>query len=166
MEFAIAALVQANRGNRLWYSPLGVPAGRHLARNLPFDSGENWSITAAIETNLPVLPHELQRTSRRAAIGIGRGITPGVYISGDTFLAFSVAYQMPLKQLAPRRPRAEFPNAEDFDNICAAAVETVEEAAINASVAADDMTAPRPVGMVFRDLDRYEFVEFMLRNGR
>jgi L-aminopeptidase/D-esterase-like protein len=85
--------------------------------------------------------------ARRVPMGLARTGTTGSLFSGDLFLAFSVAND--------RGPTSEFfnsaPGADDIttveimawgrmDPFYAAAVYAVEEAVVNAMVAADDMT--------------------------
>ena len=55
---------------------------------------------------------------------------------------------------------------EVFDAIYLAAVEAVEEAVLNALVAAQDMTTLRPAGLLCRALDHQQLVEIMRRYGR
>ena len=52
-------------------------------------------------------------------------------------------------------------NDEAFDPIYLAAVEAVEEAVVNAMLAADDMTTLRPAGHVCRALDGRRLAELM-----
>jgi D-aminopeptidase len=98
-------------------------------------------------------PHQLHRLAKRAAIGIGRGGTPGGNNSGDIFLAFSTANRGPIPQLAGPRRTLETISDEEFDPIYLAAVESVEEAVVNAMLAAGDMTTLRPPGSICRALD-------------
>jgi D-aminopeptidase len=95
----VGALVQANYGRMQDFVVCGVPvgtdpdmlasiAGSHDDEELEKERG---SIIVIIGTDAPLLPHQLNRVARRAAIGIGRGGSPGGNNSGDIFLAFSVA---------------------------------------------------------------------------
>ena len=165
-RYAIGALVQANHGARPWFTALGVPAGRYLTDDALFTRGEQGSIIVVLGTDAPLLPHQLQRLARRAAIGIGRGGTPGGNNSGDIFLAFSTENPCPLMQFGGPRLTLECLNDELLDGVYLAAVEAVEEAVLNALVAADDMTTLRPPGRVCRALDHARLVEIMRRHGR
>ena len=164
--FTIAALVQANHGVRPWLTVLGAPVGRHLTDDRMLDGGELGSIITMVATDLPVLPHQLHRMAKRSAIGIGRGGTPGGNNSGDIFLAFSVANPGPMPQLAPARLSLDYVNDEQFDPIYMAAVEAVEEAVVNALVAAEDTPSLRPPGKVCKAIDHNRLVEVMRRYGR
>ncbi len=151
-EFVLGSLVQANHGLRPWLTVLGRPVGRTMTedRLMTLEQG---SIIVVLGTDLPMAPHQLQRLARRAAIGIGRGGTPGGNNSGDIFLAFSTANRGPIPQLAGPRRTLETINDESFDPIYMAATEVIEEAVVNALLAAGDMATLRPNGLVCRAID-------------
>jgi len=150
--FHMGALVQANHGSRPWFTVLGRRAGEAMLEDRLFES-EQGSIIVILGTDLPMAPHQLRRLAKRAAIGIGRGGTPGGNNSGDIFLAFSTANRDPIPQLAGPRRILEMINDEKFDPIYLAATEAIEEAVINAMLAAEDMTSLRPPGLVCRAVD-------------
>jgi len=150
--FHVGALVQANHGSRPWLTVLGHRVGEAMMDKRMFDT-EKGSIIVILGTDLPMAPHQLQRLAKRAAIGIGRGGTPGGNNSGDIFLAFSTANRGPLPQLSGPRRTLETISDEEFDPIYLAAVEATEEAVINAMLAAEDMTSLRPPDLVCRALD-------------
>ena len=114
---------------------------------------ERGSIIVVLGTDVPMAPHQLHRLAKRAAIGIGRGGTPGGNNSGDIFLAFSTANRGPLPQLSGARRALDTISDEKFDPIYLAAVEAVEEAVINAMLAAEDMTSLRPPDLICRAID-------------
>jgi D-aminopeptidase len=148
----IGVLVQANHGLREWLTVLGVPVGRHLPEGRLF-SQEQGSIIVVIATDLPMLPHQLTRLAKRAALGIGRGGTPGGNNSGDIFLAFSVANPIELPQHGAPAWRLEAINDEHFDPIYLAVVQAIEEAVVNALVAAETTPGFRPAGVVAHAID-------------
>ncbi len=156
--FHVGVLVQANHGIRPWFTVLGRRLGPCMMEGRLFEA-EQGSIIAIIGTDLPLAPHQLTRLAKRAAIGIGRGGTPGGNNSGDIFLAFSTANRGPLPQLAALRRDFVMINDEAFDPIYLAAVEGIEEAVINAMLAADDMATVRPPGHVCRALDGQRLME-------
>lgn len=162
----VGAFVQANHGIRPWFTALGVPVGRYLVEDRLLDGAERGSIIVVLGTDAPLLPHQLERLARRAAIGIGRGGSPGGNNSGDIFLAFSIANRRPLMQVGEARLQLECLNDEVLDDVYLAAVESVEEAVLNALVAAGDMTTLRPRGKVCRAIDHGRLVEIMRRHGR
>ncbi len=138
-DYTIGTLVQANHGQRDWLTVCGVPVGRHLQDNTPQSQlKERGSIIVVIATDLPMAPHQLKRLARRAAVGIGRGGTPGGNNSGDIFLAFSTANPQPMAHRAPAMLELAIVNDERLDPVYMAAVDSVEEAVINAMLAAED----------------------------
>src|SRR4030095_12362839 len=54
-------------------------------------SGESGSIIIVVATDAPLLPHQLKRVARRAALGLARTGSESGNGSGDLFLAFSTA---------------------------------------------------------------------------
>ncbi|MEZ5658091.1 MAG: P1 family peptidase [Burkholderiaceae bacterium] len=150
--YTLGALVQANHGLRPWLTILGRPVGQVLSgdRLLAQESG---SIIAILATNAPLSSLALRAIAKRAAIGIGRGGTPGGNNSGDIFLAFSVADAKPVPQrTGPLLTRTEL-NTEWIDPLYLAAVESVEEAVVNALVAGEDVATVKPAGRVCRAID-------------
>lgn len=159
----LGVLVQANHGLRDWLTVLGVPVGRHLRHDRLFTQ-EQGSIIVILATDLPVLPHQLRRLAKRAALGIGRGGTPGGNNSGDLFLAFSVGNAIELPQRgAPGWTLAAI-NDEHFDALYLAAVEAVEEAVVNALVAAESTPTFRPAGSIARAID-HDALAALVRDG-
>jgi len=138
-DYTVGTLVQANHGQRDWLTICGVPVGKHLQDNTPQSQlKERGSIIVVIATDLPMAPHQLKRLARRAAIGIGRNGTPGGNNSGDIFLAFSTANPQPMTHKAPAMLGLDIVNDELLDPVYLAAVESVEEAVVNAMLAAED----------------------------
>lgn len=151
-EFTVAALVQANHGLRPWLTVLGQAVGKTMPEHRLMDQ-EQGSIIVILGTDLPMAPHQLQRLAKRAAIGIGRGGTPGGNNSGDIFLAFSTANPQSLPQLSGTWSNLKTINDERLDPIYMAAVESIEEAVINALLAAEDMTTLKPHGLTCKAID-------------
>ena len=115
---------------------LGVPVGREMREDLLF-ARETGSIIVVLGTDAPLSALSLRHVARRAAIGIGRGGAVGGNSSGDIFLAFSVANPCPMPQLMKARVSFDVLNDEQLDPVYLAAVESVEEAVVNAMVAAE-----------------------------
>ena len=151
-RFTVGALVQANHGLRPWLTILGQPVGRKLTQGRLYDR-ERGSIIVIIATDAPLSGLQLRQAAKRAAIGIGRGGTPGGQSSGDIFLAFSVADAGPLPQLGPPLiAKTEF-NGELLDPFYLAVVEAIEEAVVNALVAGEDVATVKPAGGVCHGID-------------
>ena len=164
-EYTIGALVQANHGIQEWLTILGVPVGRHLQKDKP-DQKEYGSIIVVLATDAPLSPLSLRHIAKRAAIGIGRGGTPGGNSSGDIFLAFSVANKCPLPGDSAALETFEFLNQDRLDPLYLAAVEAVEESVVNAIVAAEDVPTFKSEGEVCRAIDHQELTEVMRQYGR
>lgn len=163
--FTVGALVQANFGRREWLTVLGAPVGRHLDRDLLFDR-ERGSIIGVIATDLPLAPHQLRRLARRGGLGIGRSGTVGGNGSGDIFLAFSVANRMPLAHRAPAIFAFDMLNDERIDPAYQAAVEAIDEAVINAMVAAETVGGTQWDRATVKAIDHAALVEVLARYGR
>ena len=161
-EYTIGALVQANHGIRPWLSVLGVPVGAKLDgdRLWPREQG---SIIAVVATDAPLLPIQLQRVAKRIGIGVGRTGTPSGDNSGDIFLAFSTAN----RDTAPGPDglcRMSFLPHRALDEVFLGAVEAVEEAIVNALVAAETMTGRDE--HVVKAIDHGELCAVMRAHGR
>tara|TARA_B100000780_G_C21094575_1_gene441336 strand:- start:119 stop:1288 length:1170 start_codon:yes stop_codon:yes gene_type:complete len=145
-KYTVGVIVQANFGSKKNLTISGVPVGLELKDTLNFvyngppksrmNEGDG-SIIVILATDAPFLPHQLKRISQRIPLGIGLVGGRGSNGSGDIFLAFSTANE----------------NAFDRDNTTIvktfsndlitpffeATVQVVEEAIINAMVAAETM---------------------------
>ena len=164
-DYTVGALVQANHGIREWLTILGVPLGRDMTEDL-LKSRETGSIIVVIGTDAPLSPLSLQHLAKRATIGIGRHGTPSGNGSGDIFLAFSTANKRALPQLGAAKQSFEFINNEMLDPCYLATVEAVEEAVVNALVAAETMTTVKPAGLTCRAIDHDALRDAMRRHGR
>jgi D-aminopeptidase len=139
--YTIGVLVQCNYGSRARLSIAGVPVGQEIPDLLPTRdtiSSERGSIIIVVATDAPLLPHQLKRIAKRAALGVGRLGGTGGNPSGDIFVAFSTA-----------NPGAAKPDAsvvvtmlpnERIDPLFQATIQATEEAIVNAMVAAETMT--------------------------
>jgi len=119
-----------------------------------------------IATDAPVGPLTLRHLARRAAIGIGRGGTPGGNNSGDIFLAFSIAEPCDLPQLAPKRRTTTQFTGEEIDPLYLGAVEAVEEAVLNALCAGETVPTVKPAGLECRALDTDRLCALLRAAGR
>jgi D-aminopeptidase len=151
-DYTVAALVQANHGLRPWLTILGRPVGRLMPEGA-LHRVEMGSIIVILGTDAPLSGLSLRQLAKRAAIGIGRGGTPGGNNSGDIFLAFSTANPGPMPQLAPHLLTRQELNAEHLDSLYLGAVEAIEEAVVNALVAGEAVETVKPSGHVCQMLD-------------
>ena len=165
-EFRVGVLVQANHGRRNDLTILGVPVGRYLNNNIVSDDHELGSIIVVIATDAPMMPHQLRRLAKRGAIGIARGGTTGGNGSGDIFLALSTANPMPIGRMAEVNSDFSWIGDDLCDIVYRAAVEAIEEAVINALLAAESMSTLRPPGQQCAAIDADALLDILNRYGR
>ena len=137
-DYHVGVLVQANHGLREWLRVCGVPVGERLLENRLWGS-ERGSIIAVVATDAPLLPHQLQRLARRAGLGVGRGGTPASNGSGDIFIAFTTANDPGPFPEPPLMSLQALAN-DEMNPLFLATVEAVDEAVLNALLAARTMT--------------------------
>ena len=154
--YTVGVLVQCNFGERRLLRIAGVPVGQEITDVRPcydaptldsvraaercpagFDRGrDQGSIIVVVGTDAPLLPHQLRRVARRAALGIGRmGGIAGAG-SGDLFVAFSTAETT---NDSVRVASVRMLNDNAIDPVYEATVQATEEAIINAMLAARTM---------------------------
>ena len=172
-EYVLGVFVQSNFGMRSELKVQGVPVGKLMPENAPYTEmlhPEAGSIIVIIGTDLPALPIQLRRMAKRAAIGIGRTGTPGGHYSGDIFLAFSTANDIGLPCMTteeqPPSYTLECINDHYFDDIYEAVVQAIEEAILNAMIAAETMTLVKPTGYAFEAIDHGRLMEIMKQYNR
>jgi D-aminopeptidase len=170
--FKVGVLVQSNFGTRKDFTVLGVPVGKHWPENAivtELSGHETGSIIVIIGTDLPLMPIQLRRVAKRAALGIGRTGTPGGHSSGDIFLAFSTANDIQLPGLMSKQPlgyRHHYINDNHFDVIYDAVVQAIEEAVLNAMIAAESMTTIKPFGYTLEAIDHDRLKAIMKQYNR
>jgi D-aminopeptidase len=137
--YTVGVLVQANYGRREQLKIAGVPVGKEITDLLPTQGGgeESGSIIIVVATDAPLLPHQLQRLVKRAALGLAVVGGIGENTSGDIFLTFSTANAAASEKAAVTTVRM-LPN-ERISPLFAATVQATEEAIINALIAAETM---------------------------
>ena len=150
--YTVGALVQANHGIRPWLNILGKPVGK-LINNDRLLKQENGSIIVIVATDAPLSTLSLRQVAKRVAIGVGRGGSPGGNNSGDIFLAMSTCEVAELTNNSQAIINRKELNPNFIDPIYLAAVESVEEAVINALVAGEDVPTFKPPGMLCRAID-------------
>lgn len=161
-SYTLGVLVQANHGQRAWLKVCGVAVGERLAQPTPQGlERERGSIIVVLASDAPMLPHQLKRVAQRAGLGLALGGTPGGNNSGDIFLAFSVANAKPLPQVSGSHQQMTYLNDECFDAIYLAAVQAVEEAVLNAMLAAQDAPMQKPQGLC-RAIDGQQLRDLVL----
>jgi len=165
--YTLGALVQANYGMRDELVIAGVPVGRALPDHRvysqpdPPPSGDG-SIIVVLATDAPLLPHQLERVARRAALGLARNGSIAHNGSGDIFIAFSTADQS-LGRADRVLTHQSIPN-DELDPLFAATVQATEEAIVNALVAARDMVGDQ--GRYAKALPHAKLHELLAAAGR
>ena len=181
--YTVGVLVQCNFGLRRQLRIAGIPVGQEISAPEPcydttekLDSArakercpagagkaqEHGSIIVVVATDAPLLPHQLRRVAKRAALGIGRmGGIAGMG-RGDLFLAFSTA---PTGTGGESRV-ADVKMLVDqaIDPVYEATVQATEEAITNAMVAARTMTGAD--GYMVPALPHEQLRDVLARHGR
>ncbi len=163
-DYMVGVLVQCNTGDRTTLRIAGAPIGADMGRSWypcydpklsppekqpkcsadgassrepPPDEG---SIIIVVATDAPLMPAQLHRIARRAALGLGRLGSYAGNGSGDLVVSFTTAGSAPNHpdQQHPS-PVAALPNAR-IDPLFKGVVEATEESVVNALVAARTMT--------------------------
>ncbi len=151
--FIVGALVQANYGRRERLAIDGVPVGREIGLDVvPSDredaarsaaDADSGSIIVVLATDAPLLPHQCERLAQRAGLGVARTGGAGEHSSGDLFIAFATGNRgLVAEDRAAGRPFTREVRALDdawISPLFWAAIESTEEAIVNALVAAETM---------------------------
>jgi L-aminopeptidase/D-esterase-like protein len=160
--YTIGVLVQANFGLRHQLRIAGLPVGMEMRDNLQYSKVEAGSIIIVVGTDAPLLPHQVKRLARRAALGLARTGSVAGNGSGDLFIAFSTASTGATDAKGPVTVQT-LPN-DLAGPLFEATVGATEEAIVNALVAARTMTGKdgRTVSAIPHDTLR----EILRRHGR
>lgn len=174
--FTVGVLVQANYGSPDELRIAGIPVGREIYKEQQedpapevsqlggFDEGaavRAGSIIVAVATDAPLLPHQLQRVLRRVPMGLARVGSYASTWSGDIFLAFSTVEGQDLSEV---EGQARYLRDRRINAVFLATVQAVEEAIVNALVAAETMTGVN--GTTVQALPHEEMQEILRRHGR
>ncbi len=150
--YTVGVLVQCNYGARGPLRIAGVPVGREIADLMPCHEPcagarseadarlgrDLGSIIIVVATDAPLLPHQLKRIAKRAALGVGRLGGLASNSSGDIFIAFSTAN--PQASRDSGLARVSMVSNEQITPLFEATVQATEEAIVNAMLAARTMT--------------------------
>ena len=142
-NYTLGVLVQCNYGSRQNLRIAGIPVGREIPADdagafVPSDVAERGSIIVVIATDVPLVSHQLKRLARRVSLGLGRNGSISGNGSGDIFIAFSTAN--PNSEAADHVVSVQMLPNDLIEPVFAGTVQAVEEAIINAMVAAQTMT--------------------------
>jgi len=143
--WTVGVLAQCNFGRRYQLTVAGAPVGHHLTDDVPFTNGENpfrqddGSLIVVIATDAPLLPHQLKRLAKRAALGMARTGSLGGNGSGDIFLAFTTAPSGGAGS-GSMKGSVEYIHNDFIDPLLFASAYATEESIINSMIAAEGMT--------------------------
>ena len=155
--YTVGVLVQANFGRRPQLRVDGVPVGREITDLMPVRGGKSKSMIAAVATDAPLIPIQLQRVCKRVALGMARTGAISTQGSGDLWLAFSTASPEPPDALAMLSDRW-------ISGLFQGVIEATEEAILNSLTTAHTMTGRGGNTIHALPLDR--LVEIMRAYGR
>jgi len=137
--YTVGVLVNTNTARRRQLMIDGVPIGANIPDLMPKDGPDgNGSIIIVIATNAPLLHDQLERLTKRAALGLARTGAEAMTGSGDLIIAFSTA------NVVPHYPEARTFSVTDLDQyhinpVFYATEDATEEAVINALLAGQTM---------------------------
>ena len=149
--YTVGVLVQCNYGRRRYLRIAGAPVGQEIADLVPCRvpcSGPRsgmapaippdvGSIIIVVATDAPLVPHQLKRVARRAALGVGRLGGVASNSSGDIFIAFSTANARASRDSG--LAQVSMVSNEQITPLFEATVQATEEAIVNAMLAARTM---------------------------
>ncbi|KAJ7894164.1 ArgJ-like domain-containing protein [Mycena olivaceomarginata] len=161
-NYTIGALVQANYGRMRDLRIGGAPIGRLLedgalkaAEENPSDAAlaardqKDGSIIIVLATDAPLHPLQLQRLAKRATMGLARVGGNAHNPSGDIFLAFSTANEIPVQTVTasgrsvdpwtPKPLNVQVLDDQTINGLFEATADVVEEAILNALCMAESM---------------------------
>ncbi len=158
-SYTVGVLVQANFGKMRNLTVDGAVVGRELDPLYPYAErrGKTYgSVVVVVATDAPLLPAQLNRLSKRAALGLGRVGSFAATTSGEIVFAFSTGNRVPriAKEQSPTL-NLTFVNDEHMNLLYEAVIEATEEAVLNAMFCSGGMTGhhnrfapPLPAEMV------------------
>lgn len=163
--WTVGALVQANFGRRHMCTVAGVPVGQALPLEpeTPADHLESGSLIVILATDAPLLPHQLARLARRAALGMARSGGVSAHYSGDIFLAFSTANQHALAE-AERPVDIRYLPDQALTPLFEAAIQATDEAIVNSFVGTPSMTGRAGVTLPALPVEKVQAL--LRRHGR
>lgn len=166
-KFTVGVLVQANYGSRETLRVAGVPVGKYYNDDTTFNEAgtpekDMGSIIIVVATDAPLLPHQLKRLAKRAALGLARNGSYAGNGSGDIFIAFSTANDN-AKQGGAVTTVKMITN-DEIDPLFLGTVQATEEAIINALVAGKDLKGTQ--GRTVKAISHEKLQQILLQHNR
>ena len=141
VQYTVGVLVMTNFGVLRDLTIAGYPLGRELAAEAVTREKrrKNYgSIIVVLATDAPLLPLQLNRLAKRAALGLGRCGSVAAHGSGEIVLALSTANAVPRLLRAPLVQMSVLGDRH-VDPLYRATIEATEEAVLNALCMAEPM---------------------------
>jgi D-aminopeptidase len=145
--YVVGAFVQANHGSRRRLRVNGAPVGERIpAERVPLPAAGGTgagSIIILLATDAPLIPLQCERLAARAGFAIARTGGMGEHSSGDFALAFATGNRgLSVDEGEARRLVYELRmySHGHMNALFEAAIDAVEEAILNAMLAAETMT--------------------------
>lgn len=141
--FHVGVLVLSNFGRMKNLTIDGRVVGRDLDPHFTQPRRENsyGSVIVVIATDAPLISSQLNRVSKRAALGLGRVGSHAASTSGEIIIAFSTANRLPRHTESPGKFLTLRFLADEYVNILyEAVIEATEEAVLNAIFCSQGMT--------------------------
>jgi D-aminopeptidase len=138
----LGVLVLSNFGHMANLRVDGVPVGAILEpeiHDLERRRQSFGSIIVVVATDVPLLPSQINRLCKRAALGLGRAGSYAAHGSGEIVIGFSTANQVP-RESHDMRLRIEVLLDQAVEPLYAAVIEATEEAIVNSLCMAEGMT--------------------------
>lgn len=140
----LGVLVQSNFGKMRNLTVDGAVVGRRLDTLYPYEGrrGQDFgSAIVVVATDAPLLSNQLNRLSKRAALGLGRVGSFAASTSGEIVFAFSTANRTSRQAKgSSQKLNLTFVTDEFINPLYEAAVEATEEAVLNAIACSNGMT--------------------------
>ncbi|KAJ3184627.1 hypothetical protein HDU87_004030 [Geranomyces variabilis] len=167
-SFTVAALAQCNFGAKRDFRIGGVPIGRLMmeedakkeaAAATTAEGAEpaRSSLIVVLATDCPLHPVQVQRLAKRATVGMSRVGGWGGNSSGDIFIAFSTASEVPRDPeytwSATVGQKIDIVQDVTLNALFEAAADATEEAILNALCMAETIKGPLGAGNDFPALD-------------
>jgi D-alanine--D-alanine ligase len=141
--FTVGVLVLSNFGRMANLTVDGRVIGRDFDPlfTLPRRIQSYGSVIVVMATDAPFLSSQLNRLAKRAALGLGRAGSHAASTSGEIVVAFSTANRLPRTSDKPSRYlNLDFISDAYINDFYEAAIESTEEAVLNAIYCSNGMT--------------------------
>jgi D-aminopeptidase len=144
LEATVGVLLLANHGDLPELTVAGEPVGRRLRKDGFTAAGDDpdGSCIVILATDAPLDAHACTRLARRAGLGLARGGSVAHHGSGEIFTAFSTTVRGDRRPSGPTTTH-EVVYHRAIDPLFVAAIEAVEEAALDALCVSDTVTGFR-----------------------